>query len=154
MQNEERAAPLPRLRGGEAEAGPPEGDVPRSASVVAVPRGGRGEMQKAPACAEPSAGREGRMKKGELDHGLHGLTRIKGRSHPSPSVSFVVTFCGMRIGELQSPSPLLRAANVSPRRDHPELFARLAPLNRRSWAGCCPPRRPSAECRSRDAVRT
>jgi len=48
----------PQFRGREAEAGPPEGGVPRSASVVAVPRGGRGQREKAPACAEPSAGRE------------------------------------------------------------------------------------------------
>src|SRR6267143_1087381 len=42
---------------------------------------------------------EGRRQKAELDHGSHGLTRTKGLSHPQPSVSSVVRFCGIRIAE-------------------------------------------------------
>jgi len=37
------------------------------------------------------------MQNAELDHGSLGLTRIKARSHPQPSVSSVVKFCGIRI---------------------------------------------------------
>ncbi len=39
------------------------------------------------------------MRNAELDHGLHGLTRISGLSHPWPSVASVVTFCGMQNAE-------------------------------------------------------
>src|SRR5438552_15073697 len=55
----------------------------------------RGQRCARPALRAATAGDCGR-RKAELDRGLHGLTRIKGLSHPRPSVSFVVSFCGMR----------------------------------------------------------
>src|SRR5260370_26541232 len=48
-----------------------------------------------------------RQKQGNriLDHGLHGLTRIKGLSHPRPSVACVVKCWGIRKPERGSGQP-------------------------------------------------
>src|SRR5437870_5202245 len=46
------------------------------------------------------------MRNAELDLGFHGLTWIKGPfSHPWPSVSSVVTFCGTRNAECGMQEP-------------------------------------------------
>src|SRR5438876_8727567 len=55
----------------------------------------RGQRCARPALRAATTGDCGR-RKAELDRGLHGLTRIKGLSHPRPSVLSVVSFCGLR----------------------------------------------------------
>ena len=73
---------------------------------------------------------ECRMQKAEVDHGLHGFRRIKGLSHPQPSVpsaSSVVTFCGMRALRAATPGGS-RGPGEQLRRTHPREVRALQPF--------------------------